>query len=709
MPSRLEDAVPVQSSKVRLNEQCLIIGDTHASAGALLNYARVYNLIEMTHESAVRLGRIAQSTSIDRLEEVYRDIQNYKSKPPHLSTPFMRVSLSLAEREYERLKNQIQQEHLEFDEELSKIQHSPDAENRGILSSGDNTGDRNRSERDAIETLDFLDIPEIYSNHGAELLYAIVTDSWDNLDANYLIPTFQTRSLRNFKILLKHGLVTPEEKDKLMKSWLKRLHLMMFSVSELENGTRDATFYIHAPGGLKRILDLAWIYGIQTEIDKLDLDKTIELSLEIMSRFKASIDKLSSDCPETVMQGKTEIRNTLEAAKNVSHPFFALSNTRLKDYVAKGQKPLSEAEIDAKLLGILNENERKKGRTANIIFSHGHDLGARIWPKPAHLVGIDNQYWKPLEPCLSKCYNISAKPNGWKTTEEWIALKADSMEQNAFYLSESSEAGVIQYCLQSTESVNFPDIRDDNGKFLGWDFDSGYLSTHQPEYVSGAIHPKDWFKVYYVKDKQSIPINWPKEQRTCYVFNNENNSGESEKIAVIRIDDNILMCKFNNNKMFSSGESMVQETNNAYIWEIISHIINDTTFPIYKVLNANNDTRPIYGQSKTHILLEQCMSESRERVTVALEEYDGSGRIMQDVSVLTTSQTFPSYYPETGYFYQKIQAARADSASSAPAQNEVLINPANIPGTVLCAPRPGKSNTAKFASCAPVDHKSVFN
>lgn len=405
LPGRIEAAAvnALDASMLLDGKSTLVVGDLHAGLGNLLIYGLLLGRINIPQNTARTLDCIAQSSCIDQMEEAWHDYnehydewEKYDADPD--SDKALQDALELltqeAKERYEVLHEYVCQEVEYFNQALSEITLNQQSE-KTLFSLGDDVADRNYCDGYTLFISVLLDMNKILSNHGLELLRAWVLDDWDyDYVKSQKNPFFsaQHRSLNTLKILCKHGIISVEKREHILKQWGKTLHIMMCSKSE-SLGKIELSFLVHAPNRFKTIFNLAKFYKIDyPNIDNMRASDFYHLVGNIMQCFKTSLEKFCSDDAEVAANGREELQLFVTEAYDTESGVHNLFFTRSETYM---NQDCAEDEV---ILQRLQDNERKFGIELSMKWIYGHD--APINWMPIDMVGMDTAYWKPLGPKL---------------------------------------------------------------------------------------------------------------------------------------------------------------------------------------------------------------------------------------------------------------------------------------------------------------------
>jgi hypothetical protein len=470
---------------IATNDKTLVTGDSHAGTGNLLILAYKFGLIDIPPDVAKELDRIAQSSLIDQLETAWEEYEQVKSIYSESSEACIQAVIKAAENRYSDLRVWVTAEKEAFDNRLSLIQKK--ATDKQIKGVGDDVADRNYCDWHAIKVGLKIEFGKLISNHGAELLDAWVNNKWNLESTYYLSPDF-THSLRTFKILLKHGIVSEAERDELLKAWASTLDIMWYSRLDSEDKKESqVSFYTHAPGRVWRIFQLADMYNIprpqRENYHTLRLDDLCEIVKQVMEMFKESLNKFCSSNSEETEEGRKELAFFLQKGIVFGSPANILMNLRSEEYIR------FENTLDAQLLGVIQRNEEAAGKKVSLNWVYGHDTSQQ--PMPADMKGLDTDYWKPYDAALLQPLELDMKDATEVSPDEFQQLTLHNMrEQNIYYVI--TDNSHIDFKVIVTRSAIALPIYNNKGAFVRYDEfpkapnpNSNY--EHQPHYFSGVV------------------------------------------------------------------------------------------------------------------------------------------------------------------------------------------------------------------------------
>lgn len=482
VPNRLVDLQPTSERNLMIAEgKTLVIGDSHAGTGNLFMYAAKRGLITILPEVAERLDCIAQSSLIDQLEEAWQELEKIESTMMKSPSLFQINKKKTAEAQYNYIKSLVMAEKDEFDSLLSRITKNPtDKEIKGV---GDDVADRNYNDLYAIKAGILINLGKIMSNHGAELLDAWVNNKWELKDTYYLFPD-HTHSLWAFKVMLKHRIISETERDELLKAWASTLDIMWYSRLDSEDKREShVSFYMHAPGRIWRIFQLAKMYKISSprtseEINNIRLDDICKIVSQIMDKFKDSLEKFCSEKSDLIEEGRKELAGFLEKGRTQESAANNLMNMRCDEYLE------FEMRRDNKLLLNIHKNEAAAGNKVLINWVYGHTTPLESMPKD--MSGIDSNYWKPFDPNLfSPEITVDTSNRGELVSKKFEELN-DNMEDNLVYYTMSADSSHLIFKVKVTQSALAQPIYDKWNNLSGYEhWKNGHC--HQPHYFSGVV------------------------------------------------------------------------------------------------------------------------------------------------------------------------------------------------------------------------------
>ena len=419
-----------------------INGDAHASFAILLipllqkgyisiakNMPRKERLIYLR-----RLDEISASTNIDQLEIAGKNIEELRRESVYsdeqtklLEGTLVSTELKVAEDHFNGLKTLVQDELDDFRYILGLITRECNCK---ILDLGDSTGDRGYCDLLMLETFfmfEKIDIEylTLFSNHTLETLYALLTDKWaKNTSPAFIRDDFlnQIRSLRNFRVLLHYGLVSNDRKNELLSSWVQHINLLAYSYPE-EN-TAKTSIYTHAPNDINSIINLA--------INYCKLPKDHQLCQDLRSAPKDSLH-----------QHKLLRQLISEICTHFQRTFFSVDSARLLDklvqYSRHGMRSnCSDLKAMYCLCGFTMQEIPID--TANLpdsmTFYHGHRSHDLMYEDsndiPKNLVCLDNEYFKPADPCSATYYFFKVQ---FLEAAKFLAIPPQQMKTNTLYYS----------------------------------------------------------------------------------------------------------------------------------------------------------------------------------------------------------------------------------------------------------------------------------
>lgn len=423
-------------------DEVKINGDAHASYAIFLIPLLQQGYISLAKNKTrnerltylQRLDEISASTNIDQLEiagenlESLRRQYNLNNEETWLLKEKRTIpEVKIAEDNLKALKSLVQSELNDFSHILSLITLECGCK---VLDLADSTGDRGYCDILMLETFfmfERIGIPytSMFSNHTLETLYALLTNKWAiNTRPAFIKEDFssQIRSLKNFRVLLHYGLVSPNRKNELLSSWVQHINLLAYSYPD--KNTAQTNIYSHAPTDITKIINLAINYCRHPKDYPLivELLKEPKDSLKYHKLLRKLINEICSHFRQTFFTIKSA--NALE--KLVQYNYQKII-PNIPDVIAMYTLCLFTMQSES-----INPDDIPSSMT----FYHGHRTHKQMYgaidAAPKNLVCLDNDYFKPSDPCSSTYYFSEVK---FIENTKFLNMQLQEMQKNTLYYS----------------------------------------------------------------------------------------------------------------------------------------------------------------------------------------------------------------------------------------------------------------------------------